>query len=482
MKSAAKTEIPRKVAQALERAELRSDDLLLLALSGGPDSVALLHVLRGLQPRLGFRLAAAHLNHRLRAAESDRDEEFVRELCAGLNVELVVEQASGLDPVASNLEERARQARYEFLARAACRLGAPYVATAHHADDQAETVMLRLLRGTGVAGLGAMAPVHALPRLQGELRAPKLIRPMLRVWRQEILGYLDAIGARFVSDSSNEYADFLRNRVRGELLPALERDYAPGLRRRLAALADEMRELDDFVTRAAAAELERRMRDGILGLDGFAGLHPTLAAALLRAFVASRTGSLRRFSRRHIEDLHRLCLADSPSVSIALPGGWRAERRYAALALERRPEYARARVQALAARFSVPLAREGRTEVAPAHFVFDSTVVAADAAPLPADLFEACFDAATAAAGLVVRNFVPGDRISPLGMEGRRKLHDVFVDCKLARARRRSYPVVTLKGEVAWLPGLVRGRVALVTPAARQVLRVRAREIGASAS
>ncbi len=480
MKSATKTGLERKVVQALERAGLRRDGLLLLALSGGPDSVALLHALRELQPRLGFRLAAAHLNHRLRGGESDRDEAFVRELCAGLNVELVVEQATGLDPAASNLEERARRARYEFLARVARRLGASHVATAHHADDQAETVMLRLLRGTGVAGLGAMAPVDALSCVQGEPPTVMLIRPMLRVWREEIMAYLAAIGARFVSDSSNEYRNFVRNRVRGELLPTLERDYAPGLRRRLAALADEMRELDDFVTRAASVELERRMRDGTLGLDGFVGLHPTLATALLRAFIACRIGSLRRFTRHHIEDLRRLCLADSPSASVALPGGWRAARRYALLVLERRPESARVGARGVAVGFSVPLVPEGSTEVAPARFVFHSTVAPAAAAPLPADPFEACFDAEMAASGLVVRNFVAGDRIAPLGMEGTRKLQDVFVDRKIAHARRQSYPVVALGGEVAWLPGLARARVALITPATRRVLRVRAQEFRAS--
>src|SRR5271170_7409687 len=158
MKSSAKSDLVGKVAQALERAELgrgqpstnrskpaedrqaegSTGGSILLALSGGPDSVALLHVLRELAPRLGFRLAAAHLNHRLRAAESDRDEAFVRDLCATLGVEVVAEQSSGLDPAAPNLEERAREARYAFLAGVAAQLGASHVATAHHADDQAE--------------------------------------------------------------------------------------------------------------------------------------------------------------------------------------------------------------------------------------------------------------------------------------------------------------------------------------------------------
>jgi tRNA(Ile)-lysidine synthase len=290
---------------------------------------------------------------------------------------------------------------------------------------------------------------------------------------------LDSIGARCVSDSSNTHQGFMRNRVRIELLPALERDFAPGLRRRLAALAGEMRELDDYVARAARVELGLRLgarapggahcldlkmdrRD--LNLDGFAGLHPALAAALLREFLAERTGSLRRFTRRHIDALRRLCLGESPNAALALPGGWRAERRYAALAVEKHPEADDDRHLAAATDgFAVFLAREGVTKVPQASFVFHSGVMPADAAPMPVGLYEACFDADRAAAGLVVRSFAPGDRVSPLGMEGSRKLHDIFVDRKLPKPRRRTFPVVTLDGRIAWLPGMVRGRVALVT-------------------
>jgi tRNA(Ile)-lysidine synthase len=520
MNSAAKSNLAGKIARALERAGLgrspssakSTGGAILLALSGGPDSVALLHALRDLAPRFGYRLAAAHLNHRLRGAESDRDEAFVRELCSTLRVELVVEQANGLDSAAPNLEERARELRYAFLATAAARLGASHIATAHHADDQAETVMLRLLRGAGAAGLGAMAEAVTLASTR-----VTILRPMLHVWRHEILRYLDSIGARCVSDSSNADQGFVRNRVRIELLPTLERDFAPGLRRRLAGLAKEMRELDDYVTRAARIELDLRLgerapggldrRDlngfaGLLNLDGFAELHPALAAALLREFLAWRVGSLRRFARGHIEALRRLCLGESPSASLNLPGGWRAERRYAALALERQdvtqhvamkrrhPETDDdARVAAAAdglgllerdavvlAREGITLAREGITKVPKASFVFHSSVMPADVAPLPVGLNEACFDADRAAAGLVVRYFAPGDRVSPLGMEGSRKLHDIFVDRKLNRPRRKTFPVVTLDGRIAWLPGMVRGRVALVTAETNRVLRLHAFE------
>ncbi len=179
--------------------------------------------------------------------------------------------------------------------------------------------------------------------------------------------------------------------------------------------------------------------------------------------------------------MHQLCLSESPSAALDLPGGWRVKRRYAALLLERRvagaKRYRQIDDRPLAVtpkRFDVPLAREGLTRVPQMDFVFLSQVVSADAAPMPADLYEACFDADRAAAGLAVRTFVPGDRMSPLGMEGSRKLQDIFVDHKLERPRRRTYPVVTLEGQAAWLPGLARGRIALVTRETIRVLRLHA--------
>ncbi|HEY2523914.1 MAG TPA: tRNA lysidine(34) synthetase TilS [Candidatus Binataceae bacterium] len=489
MNSAAKSGLVGKIAKALETGGLRrvapsdatapqaASESMLLALSGGADSVALLYALGELAPHFGYRLVAAHLNHRLRGEESDRDEAFVRDLCSTLGVELVAERSNDLDPAAPNLEELAREARWAFLAAAAGRIGASRIATAHHGDDQAETVMLRVLRGAGAAGLGAMAATRQL----GEAGVT-IMRPMLGVWRREILRYLDSIGVRYVSDSSNADLSFLRNRIRIELLPALERDYAPGLRRRLAALAAEMRGLDDYVTAAARTELGLRLRERIPGgpldlldLNGFAGLHPALAAAVLREFLAARIWSLRRLNRRHIDHLNRLCLADSPSATLDLPGGWRAERRYAALAVEPQRQVADRHVAALAG-VPVALVRSGTTKVPWAGFVFHSRVMPADASPMPLGLDEACFDADLAASGLVVRNFARGDRVAPLGMEGTRKVQDVFVDRKLARPRRSTFPMVTLGGQVAWLPGIVRGRVALVSEETVSVLRLRAFE------
>jgi len=453
------------IERALARAGVRSGSSLLVGLSGGADSVALISALLELRARLGLKIAAAHLNHRIRGAESDRDEEFVRELCARLDVELFVERAPGLG-AGANLEERAREVRREFLLRVADRIGAEFVALGHHRDDQAETVLMRLMRGAGAAGMAAMAE-----------RGPgKLIRPMLSISRAEIREYLDARGIAFVEDTSNSSRDILRNRIRAELMPMIEREYAPGISGRLVELASETRSLDELVSEIAARELDAmRVSGGALDVSGFGAVNRAVQAVAIRLYLAERMGSLRGISRAHVEDALHLILEGGPSDSIDLPGEWRAEREYN---LFRLVNSRKRKAEGIA--FSVAIAADGITVVEAAGFKFEASTIAAVDTSMPDSLVVAMFDAAKIADGqLVARSFVKGDRIHPMGMRGARKVHDVFVDCKLPRVRRERFPVVTIGGAIAWIPGLARGDCALVTKATETVLRVEASEIAA---
>jgi tRNA(Ile)-lysidine synthase len=462
----------KKVIGAIEAALLRSGvrrgSAILVGLSGGADSVALTCAMLELRDHLGLRIVAAHINHRIRGAESDRDEAFVRAMCARLGVELIVERAGGLDPSIStaNLEERARDTRREFLLRVADRVQADFVALGHHRDDQTETVLMRLMRGAGAAGMSAMAE-----------RGPgRLIRPMLSLSRAEIRDYLELRAIPFVEDSSNASLDILRNRIRAELLPMLERDYAPGFSGRLVELASEMRSLDELITSIAARELSAmRARGDGLDVSGFSALNRAVRPVVIRLFLAERMGSLRRISRAHVESVLHLILEGGPSDSIDLPGGWCAEREYNFLRLAN--DYGH---KPAALPFSVPIATDGVTLVEAAGFKFEASTLAAADVPMPDSLSVAIFDAAQIAeAGLIARNFMRGDRIHTMGMRGTRKVHDVFVDRKLPRASRARFPVVTLGGEIAWLPGLARAECARVTKATETILRVEASEIAA---
>jgi len=469
--------VERAISTALTGMAIVPGERILIALSGGADSVTLTHALNrisaGGSGRFGCTLAAAHLNHRLRGDEADRDERFVRELCERLRIELVVERAQNLTeslnrsnlPDAANLEERAREVRYAFLNRAADRVKARYIAVAHHQDDQAETVMLRLLRGSGVAGLGAM-----------DTDGPgRIVRPLLGLGRAEILTYLEAIGATYVCDSSNNSPVYLRNRVRHELMPMLERDYSPRLGRRLAGLAREMRELGDYIAGEGRREVRQRLRnDGRLELAGFDWLHPALAGALIREWLRASRGDLRRVYRAEIERITRLCVAGAPGATLNLAGGWRLSREYGCAVIERVP------ATTATSSFATELAQEGVTEVEAAGFTFIARLrnrsdAGRNGEEIPrAGLMEALFDAGRIER-LIVRGYRPGDRVQPLGMSGTRKVHDVFVDRKLPRAQRATWPIIESGSEILWIPGMVRSGVALVSEATDKVLRLNAK-------
>ena len=460
--------VERAIASALAQAGVERGERILIALSGGADSVALMHALHRHSDGVGqpgYHLIAAHLNHQLRGAESDRDERFVGELCDRLQIELIVERADGLVD-SSNLEERARNLRHEFLNRTADQVGARHIALAHHADDQAETVMMRLLRGSGAAGLAAM-----------DSTGPgRIVRPMLTLRREQILAYLEAIGAAYVTDSTNLSPAILRNRVRHELLPMLERDYAPKLSRRLAGLASEMRALDDYLASAARRALHRRLRSPArLDLAGFAELHPALANAMLREWLRMRIGDLHRVYRADIERISRLCAAAAPGSIAELARGWRLRCEYGAAVIEPAPA-------AAAPSFKVELACNGVTEARDAGFTFVARLLRPGDAGFPgeasmpsAQRMGALFDADEIEGKLSVRGFRHGDRIRPHGMTGTRKVHDVFVDRKLPRERRSTWPIIESQSEILWIPGLIRSRSALVTAATRNLLQLTAK-------
>jgi tRNA(Ile)-lysidine synthase len=464
--------VERVVSAALNGPPAIPGDRILIALSGGADSVALTHALyrlrEGAGNRPGYSLTAAHLNHRLRGDESDRDERFVRDLCAWLQIELVIERVEPAHNLidSSNLEERARDLRYAFLRRTTDRVGARQIALAHHADDQAETVMIRLFRGSGAAGLAAM-----------DTAGPgRIVRPLLTIRREEILAYLGAIGATYVSDSSNLSPAILRNRVRQELLPMLERDYAPGLSRRLAGLAREMRALDDYISGEGRRELNRRLQaPGRLDLSGFGDLPPALSGSMLREWLRERRGDLRGVYRAEIKRISRFCAAAAPGSICRLARGWRLRCEYGCAVLEPAPATG-------LSPFAFELAHDGVTEAGAAGFTFVARLlrpgdagVHCEMANAGARQMEALFDAGQIEDGLIVRSFRHGDRIRPLGMTGTRKVHDVFVDRKLPRERRATWPIVESRSEILWIPGMLRSRFALVTEATARLVQLKAK-------
>ena len=286
-------------------------DTVICALSGGADSVALLFAFYLLKEKLGISLEAAHFNHHLRGAESDRDEAFVREFCDRYDIPLHIGSGE-VRAGKKGLEAAARDARYSFLHSLSGR-----IATAHTADDNAETVLLHLIRGTGLKGLGGIMPVNG-----------RVIRPMLTVTRSEVEAFLEEWCLSCIQDSSNDTDAFLRNRIRHHVMPLLRQEN-PKIAANLSSMALRLREDEDCLSRQA-------LSGGLPTVEALKTMHPALRSRALEVFL--KESGVREPEQTHITALEALLYSERPSARASFPGGVTIARRYDRL--EKLPEQA----------------------------------------------------------------------------------------------------------------------------------------------
>jgi tRNA(Ile)-lysidine synthetase-like protein len=477
-------------ASLLEHRMVEPGDTVVVAVSGGPDSLCLLHTLSELRDQLGIALHVAHLDHMLRGVESAGEAAFVADTARAWGLPATI-AAADIRALASlthaNLHHAARAARYAFLSRVAQERGARAVAVAHNADDQAETVLMHLLRGAGPAGLRGMRPVVAWDEWAGietvELTIEKnlppaavnsqLIRPLLHIPRAEIEAYCAAHKLQPRRDPTNQDRSATRNRIRYELLPRLI-EYNPhvveALGRTAAVCADE-HDLAQQVLAAAWPALARE-RSGAVDFDGDAwrALHPALQrAALRRAYTL--LGARDTLDLAHVEAA-RAIVASGVGGCAELPGG-----------IPLRVGYGGAFTVGAAPEPNAPQLAEDSVELpvpGRAALVGDRTIEivvrstsAHDGDTTTTANWEADLDADTIAGPLVVRRRRPGDRYRPAGGPGSRRLQDMFVDAKIPRALRPAWPVVAAGDSIVWAPGLRPAAEFAVTPATRRILRLR---------
>lgn len=438
----------RITALILQKQLFKPGDTLIIGLSGGADSTALLDLLANL-PAFPLRLVAAHLNHCLREAVSDADEQFCRELAAGYRIpfesrRVDVKAAAALDSL--NLEDAGRRARISFFDELFTRWQAAAVVLAHHADDQAETVLMRLLRGSGMTGLAGM------PWRNGR----GYIRPLLDSTRGEIEAYLAERRLIWREDTSNLDITFLRNRIRHELLPLLER-YNPAVRKSLAATAGILSEEDallDAQTRQVACQVCR-----FSGIDASCDItllksHPkALQRRLIRLMLSQLAGNLEHITHRHLENILQMTVAARPNLRISLPQGLAVIREYNRLIIKAQDE-----TELAATEITIP---------GPGSYLLpDGALLRIEISPQPAapgsSPTKACFDVDRMPFPWHVRTFRPGDRIQPLGMSGRKKVKDIFIDAKIPLARRARTPLLFCGDELIWIVGLRTSQLARV--------------------
>ena len=419
-------------------------DEVTVALSGGADSVALLWCLRTLAPALGITLRAAHFHHGLRGAEADRDAEFCRALCESWNIPFILGRGDAAGEAARtgrSKEEAARTLRYAFLEENSC---GP-VATAHNADDNVETLLLHLLRGTGTRGLGGIPPKRG-----------RVVRPLLECTRAEILALLAREGLSHVEDSTNAEDDCLRNRLRHRVIPLLRQENTnlAGTLGRTAAL---VRAEDACLSRLAAEAAEKCRRGAGYSVPALLALDPVLRGRILTAELWAQ--GLEDPSLVLVQALERLLRA-GPSARIDLPGGRIARREYSLLLFTPAPPAPES--------WEVPLAVPG-TAVLPDGLgrVVCTVTKNSNFSQKNLTTFALKYDMITQHTCLL-RSRRPGDRLTRSG--GTKTLKALMIDHKIPAALRSALPVLTADGRVLAVPGLPADPSALAAPGEPAVL------------
>jgi tRNA(Ile)-lysidine synthase len=442
---------------------------LVVAVSGGQDSVCLLHVLVQLQDELDIKLHIAHLNHQLRAAESEADAEYVARLADQLSIPATIEQRdvkSYRVRQRISLEEAAREVRYTFLAEVAKSAGTSRVAAGHTTDDHAETILMHLIRGTGTRGLRGLQPSS---RWRASGSSLTIIRPLLQVRRQETADYCQNHQLMPRIDTSNLSLSPLRNRIRYQLLPQLQ-SYNPRVVEallRTARIAGEDFAFLDKETAQLWDSIAQRQEDLIVLDKGrFLELPPALQRHLLRAAIEELLGNLKDIETRHIEEI-MTTLTKPAGKRLSLPGGLGFTIEYNQYLLG--PESTvLAPFPALRGEFTLKVPGE---TLLPGWRVAAYIIEREQMADRDSD-FTAYFDLDKVGGNAVVRTRQAGDRFQPLGMSQPKKLGEFMIDAKIPRAWRQRVPVVCSPQHILWVVGWRIDNRVRVTEDTGQVLRL----------
>ena len=441
-------------------------DSVLAAVSGGPDSVALVHILNTIAGDYSLHLAVAHLNHCLREGESDRDAEFVAALARNFDLPFYLEKKDvraiqrrrRLSP-----EEAARQVRYEFFDAVVSKDGFNKIAMGHHSDDNAELVLMNLLRGSGPLGLSGIAPV----------RDSKFVRPLIRLKRSQILDYISEKKLAFVTDTSNTDPAYRRNQIRHHLIPELKRSYNPAIVDSLNRSGEILQAEDQWMDEALEpvfneSVLNRTSRRISLAIPGVNGMDLAAARRIIRKAIFSVKQDLRRITFLHVDAVIELAKQGRACGSLDLPGGLRVVKDAAALTIKKESQASQANM----IKYRYTIAGEGITSIKEANAAIRLVEIETDKVPdfKESGKLRAFFDRDCLQFPLVVRNFRPGDRFSPLGMEGTQKLMKYFGNSKIPAHQRKKCPLLLSKDKIIWVAGHRIDNSVKLGPKTRHVL------------
>lgn len=487
----------------LRHAMIENSETVLVAVSGGADSLALLYGLHALRSYLNCQLHVVHLNHCLRP-DADADANLVREHAAHLELSCTIQHAEVPRLVKQwkvSVEAAARRARYQFYEEVCTQMGATKVALGHHQGDTAETVLMNLIRGSGSTGLKGIAPVRDL-RFFGAACKPKLaikvIRPLAGFTRQQIETFLTSKGLVPLHDSTNTDMRYFRNRIRHELMPRLESDYNPNIKVGLSRTADVLGAESEYLDTVAREAFETcRIPDpdavkvlatsGSVVLDRvkFRQFHIAVQRRVLRQSFFEMLADMEDLYFTHCEVMLTLIEGDTPNAVLALPSGLRFRRAYQHLIFEVNAS-SRSPLPVETESFAYPLAVPGTAFITALNAEITTKlgdVQSHRMHTLPDGRFEAIFDYeklrrafaefSSKTFSLTVRNRRDGDRFQPYGMRGTKKIKNFLIDTKVPRYERDRIPLLVCGDEILWIVGYTTSEPFKIQPGTRQYLYLR---------
>lgn len=441
-------------------------DRVIVGLSGGADSVCLLHVLLSLSTRFDLTIFAIHINHMLRGPESDQDEEYVTELCEKLGVKLLVKQANikeTADQKGLSIEEAGREARYELFDIAANEVNASRIAVAHNKNDQAETLLMRMIRGTGLEGLKGI-----------EHKRGSIVRPLLDVSRKEIEAYCEQYDLKPRTDSSNLESIYTRNRIRLDLIPGINKLFNTDITETFYRMANLLKEDNEYIEENAViiynqCILNQKVKEIRLDISKILSCHTAISKRIIRMAVKHVKGNTKGIESIHIDKVLEAICGGKTGVKLHLPCGVRIKVSYNELIVtsgttEEEPVF-----------FEKSVNIPGVTTVPELNLRIEAELVRYDdveTARLNEKSFIQIFDFDKLSKGINIRNRRNGDVFKPLKSNGTKKLKEYFIDNKFPRDLRNELPMIAYEKEIVWIVGYKISDKFTVTENTKSVLKL----------
>ncbi|MEN6623759.1 MAG: tRNA lysidine(34) synthetase TilS [Smithella sp.] len=440
---------------------LKQKDKVIIGLSGGPDSTALTVILAQIRLAFNIQLIIAHFNHRLRSSESDRDEQEASRLAAQLNLPFISKKMNKTEvPKGISPEDFYRRERYQFFDEVAENYNANKIALGHNLQDQAETVLLHLLRGSGLDGLKGISPI----------RDGRFIRPLLEVSRQEIISYLDEAGINYQQDSSNSSFLYLRNKIRLELLPYLKKEFNPNIDETLAQMAEIIREENLFIKQSVSNALKssfiiRHDNKNLLNINYLNTLPRSIKRRLIKELLESFGFQKNGITFLHIDSIDQLLQKSESGKQISLPGGIEARREYENLILEK------VSFNSKPVEYSYKVEIPSATYVAQRNLMLNLRLVEKDKIDFSIKN-KSYLDVDKIQFPLVLRNRRAGDQFQPLGMTGTQKLKSFFINQKITQKKRNEIMLLEDRVGITWIENMHLSDRVKITPETKNVLEL----------